>query len=309
MLQFPPNYFQDETRDNFHIEAMMKCAWGAQQEMLEILRELCQKHQITYFADWGTLLGAVRHEGYIPWDDDVDICMMRPDYERFLEIASHELPGECHAISEYSSDLHEMPFARMVNADTISYSAERLRQFHGFPYVVGLDVFPLDVLPEEKEAEETQCRLFTTLLGNVQQCREHLDEVTARLPELEQLCGLHFDRNKSVKNQLLRTITKVCTQYNDTDAPYMTNFTFHIKRHRYLRREWYRDTVWLPFDNVMVPAPIDYKAVLVELYGSDYMVPQIHNYHEYPFYQKQYNILVEALVAGRTAEGIKPDVF
>ena len=76
MLQFPKNYFQDETVDGFHIEAMMKCAWAAQLEVLEALRELCEEYQITYFADWGTLLGAVRHQGFIPWDDDMDLAIV-----------------------------------------------------------------------------------------------------------------------------------------------------------------------------------------------------------------------------------------
>ncbi len=309
MLQFPKNYFQDETVDGFHIEAMMKCAWAAQLEVLEALRELCEEYQITYFADWGTLLGAVRHQGFIPWDDDVDICMLRPDYERFLSIANRELPETFHVHSEYSSDLYEMPFARMVNATTISYSAERLQRFHGCPYVVGLDIFPLDVLPEDKEAEELQCKLFTTLLANVKKARNHLDEVTARLPELEKMCGLHFDRSKDIKNQLLRAVTTVSCLYNNTTAPFMTHLTYHVGHRRYLRREWYRKTVWLPFEGIKIPAPVDYREALTALFDANYMIPNCQPGHEYPFYQKQYNMLVEALVAGRMADSVTPDLF
>lgn len=309
MLQFPKNYFQDETVDGFHIEAMMKCAWAAQLEVLEVLRELCAKHNITYFADWGTLLGAVRHQGFIPWDDDIDICMLRPDYERFLAIANQELPEPFHVHSEYSSNLYEQPFAVMVNAQTISYSPERLQQYHGCPYVVGPDIFPLDVLPDDKEAEEQQCRLYITLLANVQNCRNHLDKVMANLPELERMCGMRFDRNKDIKNQLLRALTSVSCLYNDTDATYMTHMTYHVGRKRYLRREWYRDVIWLPFENTSIPAPIDYQEALTALFNADYMIPDRQPGHEYPFYQKQHNMLVEALVAGRMADSVRPDFF
>ena len=309
MLQFPNHYFQDEIRDDFHIEAMMKCAWAAELEVLEVFREFCEKHNLTYFADSGTLLGAVRHKGFIPWDDDIDIGMLRPDYERFLSIANEELPGSYHVHSVYSSDLYEQPFARMVNAVTISYQPERLQKFHGCPYVVGLDIFPMDVLPENKSAEKKMRQVFNKLFFSVKQCRDHLDKVTASLPELEQLCGMRFDRSKSIKNQLLHAADNVCRQYNDTDAPYMTHFAFHVSSPHYLRREWYRDTVLLPFENIMIPAPIDYTDVLIAHYGTDYMTPKYQPEHEYPFYQKQYNMLANALIAGKTAESVMPDIF
>ena len=309
MLQFPNNYFQDEVRDGFHIEAMMKCAWAAQLEVLEVFREFCQTHNLTYFADFGTLLGAVRHKGFIPWDDDIDICMMRPDYERFLSIANEELPESYHVHSAYDNDIHPQPFAVMVNAVTISYQPERLQKFHGCPYVVGLDIFPMDVLPEDKSQEEDMCQTIDKLFTAVKLCSEHPDKVAASLPELEQLCGIHFDRSKSIRNQLLRAFDVVSSQYNDTDAPHMTHFAFHLSRPRYLRREWYRDTVLLPFENVMVSAPIDYEAALIELYGADYMTPNYQPCHEYPFYKKQYEMLAEALMAGRMAESVAPDLF
>ena len=70
----------------------MKRAWAAQLEVLEEIDKVCKKHNIRWFADCGTLLGAVRHRGYIPWDDDMDICMLRPDYIKFNQVAEQELP-------------------------------------------------------------------------------------------------------------------------------------------------------------------------------------------------------------------------
>ena len=91
-MQFPYTYFEDEVREGFYISGIIKRAWAAQLEVLEIVDKICQKHNIRWFADCGTLLGAVRHGGYIPWDDDLDICMLRDDYIRFNEIAEQELP-------------------------------------------------------------------------------------------------------------------------------------------------------------------------------------------------------------------------
>ena len=63
----------------------MKCCWMAQLNVLENIDRICQKHNIQYQAEWGTLLGTVRHGGFIPWDDDMDISMKRPDYNKFLK--------------------------------------------------------------------------------------------------------------------------------------------------------------------------------------------------------------------------------
>ena len=85
-LEFEPSFFEPETRNSFYIEPMMKNAWAAQLELLDLIGEICRTYDIKYFVDWGTLLGAVRHHGYIPWDDDADIGMLRGDYIRFREV-------------------------------------------------------------------------------------------------------------------------------------------------------------------------------------------------------------------------------
>ena len=89
-MEFPESYFEDEVREGFFIPSMMKRCWAAQLQVLEDVDKLCEKYNIKYYGDCGTLIGAVRHGGYIPWDDDMDIAMLREDYECFLEHA-HEL--------------------------------------------------------------------------------------------------------------------------------------------------------------------------------------------------------------------------
>ena len=91
-MQFPDKYFENEIREGFFVPSMVKRAWAAELEVLSEIDKICQKYNIQYFAEWGTLLGAVRHNGFIPWDDDLDIGMKRADYERFLAAAEKELP-------------------------------------------------------------------------------------------------------------------------------------------------------------------------------------------------------------------------
>lgn len=88
---------------------------------LEILLEvdrICQKHDLRYYLIGGSVLGAIRHSGFIPWDDDVDLAMPRPDYERFLEVGSRELPDN-YFVQTFKSQPHfPLPFAKVSRNDT-----------------------------------------------------------------------------------------------------------------------------------------------------------------------------------------------
>ena len=214
MLTFDDSYFLGETRDGFYIEPMMKCAWAAQLEVMCVIQHICKKYDIPYFADWGTLLGAVRHGGFIPWDDDIDICMFRDDYQRFLAIAPKELPTEYHINNAYTEEEYSFVFSRLLNASTISYDSKRLSQFHRCPYIVGIDIFPLDTLPLSQNEESVLNQLIALLVTTVGRYDEAPETMKSIVPQLEELCGLKFDPRKSLKNQLLRTADKLCQIYN-----------------------------------------------------------------------------------------------
>ena len=85
--------------------------------ILEYIDDLCQKNGIRYFLSYGTLLGAVRHRGFIPWDDDIDICMLRPDYEKFLKVATQS--NTHYKLLHLSTDKHYYyEFAKVVDSRT-----------------------------------------------------------------------------------------------------------------------------------------------------------------------------------------------
>lgn len=150
-MEYPDTYFEDEVREGFYIPSLMKRAWAAQAEVLEIVEEICKKHHIRYFAEWGTLLGAVRHKGRIPWDDDIDICMLRQDYEKFCEVADEELPEECWFLDPYRTEGFKDMLGRILNSRVHVVEGEKLEKYHGFPYVAGIDIFWLDDLPDTED--------------------------------------------------------------------------------------------------------------------------------------------------------------
>ena len=90
-MNIPKTFLDEEVRCGFMVPTQIKQFWAAELEVLSEIDRICTKHGIHYFADWGTLLGAVRHGGFVPWDDDLDIVMKREDYQRFLSVAKDEM--------------------------------------------------------------------------------------------------------------------------------------------------------------------------------------------------------------------------
>lgn len=308
MLTFDDSYFLGETRDGFYIEPMMKCAWAAQLEVMCVIQHICKKYDIPYFADWGTLLGAVRHGGFIPWDNDIDICMFRDDYQRFLAIAPKELPTEYHINNAYTEEEYSFVFSRLLNASTISYDSKRLSQFHRCPYIVGIDIFPLDTLPLSQNEESVLNQLIALLVTTVGRYDEAPETMKSIVPQLEELCGLKFDPRKSLKNQLLRTADKLCQIYNGTDSSLISYIPENAQKAIHLRKEWYQSCKYLTFENIILPVPQNYDAVLTQLYG-DYMTPvQNTAGHDYPFYKKQTNSVIEKITE-KISNGEKPFII
>ena len=103
-MVFEKEYFEDEVRDGFYVPAQMKHAWAAQLEVLNDIDKACTENEIQYFAEWGTLLGAVRHHGFIPWDDDMDIKQLCKYFNRKEITIRKAINKMCDSgLSEYKS--------------------------------------------------------------------------------------------------------------------------------------------------------------------------------------------------------------
>ena len=157
MKEISMDFFRDEVRNGFFIPTAVKQAWAAQLQVLDVIETICRKHDITYFADWGTMLGTVRHGGYVPWDDDMDICMKRADYTRFKEAAKTELPKNFRIHDYEHQEDHWLFLSRVANSVHINFEPEHMKQFHNFPYIAGIDIFVLDYLYKDEQQEKQRC--------------------------------------------------------------------------------------------------------------------------------------------------------
>lgn len=295
-MEFPYTYFEDEVRDGFFVPGSMKKCWAAQLEVLEDIDRVCKKNNIQYFADWGTMLGAVRHGGFIPWDDDMDICMKRDDYNKFFAIAQKELPAGYSTLSFHTDDCSEM-LIRVLNSRGIRFDKPFLDKFHGFPYAVGIDIFPLDYIAPDPDADELRCNLFRIVVGTEQKMDEmNPEDLEKRLCDIEEICNVKIDRNKSIRRQLLGLAERLSSMYKENESNEITQMPLWIAKGIYkFPKEYFQDSIMMPFENTQIPVPAAYDSILTLKY-KDYMKPvKAKGGHDYPFYKKQDPALEEAL--------------
>lgn len=234
------------------------------------IKRLCDKHGIRYFMIAGTLLGAVRHGGFIPWDDDMDIGMLREDYEAFLRVAGEELDDRFFLQTTETDEHYGLPFAKVLLRGTVlTESTAGSRAQKG----IFVDVFPFDVSPEDAAAarrHDKRTYFYKRLLlakrrYNVCGKGEYGKRAAYFLLSVIAACY----SSRGLCNKLQAEITR----YNGQASSKIVNIggAYGYQKETILR-EWVRDTVDLPFEETHLAAPVDYVAYLETFYG-DYMTP------------------------------------
>lgn len=244
----------------------------AQMLMVDILREvhkLCEKHGLKYFLDAGTLLGAVRHKGFIPWDDDVDIGMLREDYNRFLEIAKKELPKhlflQTFETDKYY-DVYPVPCKIRYN-DTIFLEGDRKEDNYKMNNGVYIDVFPYDSLPKHRITYKIQRTLSYNILKSFKRIRDIPEKLSLKNRVTYSFYRLMV---KMFPNKRRLKFFEFLIKWNDINSEYMAyGLDTYWSEYVYKKSDYF-DLVKLEFEGIHLYAPKNYDTILTQLYG-DYM--------------------------------------
>mgnify|MGYP002677881867 FL=1 len=231
------------------------------------IKRVCEENQISFFLDAGTLIGAVRHQGFIPWDDDLDIGMLRKDYNRFVEIAPKALNEE-YVWQSWTNDEHyALPFGKVRKRNTL-YLEEKTQhlQHNGF-YV---DVFPFDYAPvdegERKKLLKKRMDLSRCILIK-ENYKPWVENGKINWKKKAGYLWYQVIASRYSKSALVQEYENAVAEVAPSEWVYEQFGDSHI---HYYRLEWLKETAKKIFENSEFPIPIGTDKFLREEYG-DYM--------------------------------------
>ena len=247
----------------------------AQLKIGKEIKRICDLHGIEYFLDGGTLLGAVRHKGFIPWDDDMDIAMTRENYVRFIEAAKSDL-GEEFFLQTWETDKrYPMPFAKVrLNGTVFVENASEKSGIHQGVYV---DVFPYDVWCTKKRYKKKIWRkrsfLQAMLFTKCRYLKFKSDSALKYLLKIFMFTFLKFLCLFYSKKRLIRKYEKMVNKFNALPGDELYEQTVNLKfGYWIIPRSCFEESVELPFEDELFPCPKNYDEYLTKIYG-DYMQP------------------------------------
>lgn len=268
-LEIPKEFWKEEVRCGYTVTEKMKRVWAVEMDLLYVFDRVCKKYGLRYFADSGTLLGAVRHKGYIPWDDDIDLVMLREDYEKLLAVADREFSHPYFFQTMYNDKKLFRAHAQLRNSETTGYMPNEENR----PYNKGIfiDIFPLDLVPDEGP----KFRLFVKEVNLFWRTIEYGGYVKDAPHKLK---GLAFRGMTSLLyrftdyRKMFRLYEKLCSRYNGSGCQRISYIAYSRGKEKHMfRKEWFDDIVILPFEFMTIPAPAGYDERLRKEY-KDYEV-------------------------------------
>lgn len=237
--------------------------------MLRLFIDICEKNGLRYYMAGGTLLGAVRHKGFIPWDDDIDLLMPRPDYARLQAIAAKQPLAPRYRF--HSSDLGNLndPMCKIFDTSTYvdkQYIRDRYDRY------LWIDIFPMDGLPEDDEKVRRMYRKVLRARRLLKFVKAKAGAGSSRLraavkPFVKPFALLIFG-----KKRIVRYIEKIAKQYPFEESESVGGVVFGYGPQEKCDRRAYVDGVKMQFEDCLATAPGCYDDYLTALFGN-YMEP------------------------------------
>lgn len=238
----------------------------AELEILDELIRICRAHELRYYLTGGSLLGAIRHEGFIPWDDDIDVALPREDYDRFAVLCSRELDGRFFYQSPETDPGYFLSYAKLrMNGTEIYEPRFRDSRFHKGIYI---DLFPLDFCPRPGLWSHF---LFNTLA--VMNYRGQVDSGETYVPYRELSGKLGYGALSVFSPKALPGARKrVLRAASRGGGAYLASFSGAYGYHKEVfPAEWYGEAQTRAFEDRSCCIPAAPEKILAQLYGEDYM--------------------------------------
>ncbi len=260
----PKEFLSTELRNGYEVPERMKSLWACQLDLLSELLRVCEKYKLRIFACGGTLIGAVRHHGFIPWDDDIDMGMLREDYDRLVSVASEEFKHPYFFQTIYSDNNYPHRHAQLRNSETAFY--KKLPLSGCYNQGIFVDIMVFDYVPAAPRylakhiAHLRMAKMKWKLIHKImrkcpisvyQYCRRHIPFLSDEVA---------FRRYEDIARRVTAKDTYLCSCL-------CLNMTFPVKRIAN-----FATVEWVDFEYIKIPIPGGWDEILTIRFG-DYMKP------------------------------------
>lgn len=288
-LQIDDSFFLPESRNGYLVSSEMKKVWAVELDLLNEFTRVCEVHHLKWFAHAGTMLGAIRHNGFIPWDDDIDVVMPREDYIKLCSIGPTVFTNPYFFQTEETDRFFCRSFARIRNSQTTAI--QLWEKEYRYPYNQGIfiDVFPIDNVPNNVDERTKYYEQVSFYHDMAWQMRNfvyfyHIDK-TVGINKLikrhiKHLLYKYIMRKKRDYLNYLAKCEKLTQMYNGQDTIFLGESIIPPLGRWIWEKEWIERIEYVPFEMLMIPVPIGYEECLRSGFGDNWRIPrQVPNLH------------------------------
>ena len=265
-----PEFFCEEIRDGFHVSKTRKKVWAVCLELIRQLDEVCKKHSLQYFLIYGSLLGAVRHHGFIPWDDDMDVLMFRDDFEKLSRL------GKEFNYPYFLQNAHTDPgvgsmIMKIRNSNTCQFN--KYLCWGGYNSGMALDIFPIDNCVEETAGEEFD-EIYKIRYKNILYMKN-------KSPYRSQKdIDLFMQYQRFEPEQVFDEIHTIARRHEHQSTSMVwvpLGTTFNDYKKNIFHKDDFSSVVYLDFEGFKFPCPSNWDRLLKTIYGDYWQLPPIED--------------------------------
>lgn len=261
------DFLKEETICDFLVTTERKKLFAVLLDILVEFDAVCRKHNLTYFMDGGSLIGTIRHKGFVPWDDDIDVVMPRADYEKFIKLGS-EFNEPYFLQNAYTDkDFFYAP-TRIRNSKTTALV--EMFAYRNFNQGVWLTIFPLDKIAVE-DGEDNYKKINQLNIEN----STYMRMTNPNLTEKDKIRVQNYSGRNPMDTY--EEIHRIASMHENEDTPYIGTMIITVVNYKrkLLNPKSFRDVEYKEFEGIKVPVPIGYDDVLKTEYGNYMELPPI----------------------------------
>lgn len=250
-------------------------------DILNFYIQFCNKHKLRYFVAYGTAIGAARHHGIIPWDDDIDVVMPRPDFEKFKQLCQTEDLGKYELISPFNTPNYYLPFYKLCNKETTLLEKDEYRCIIG----MFIDIFVYDGMVNDKTQFLKLQKKYTkywnrlTLVSTYYKKETIINKLkSGRFKDMLHYFLINLNR-KQLRRFYLKKLQDVVNTYNYDEQQFITKYPPGYGDKELIPKSWIEESTLLPYDGLQVAIPKNYTRWLNNYFDDYTQLPPIEQRH------------------------------